>query len=79
MARGLRERRALTVVRISASAMGYVPRPDRNAVLREQFLLLAQRHRRYGAGMIYLKRATRRGTASITSASIGPMLRRGCN
>ncbi len=52
---GLSERRALTVVRMSASALRYVPRPDRNAALRDQIIALAQRHRRYGAGMIYLK------------------------
>jgi len=52
---GLTERRALAVVRISASALRYVPRPDRNANLRERILALAQRHKRYGVGMIYLK------------------------
>ena len=53
--RGLSERRALTVVRMSASAFRYAPRPDRNVELREQILALAQRHRRYGVGMIHLK------------------------
>jgi putative transposase len=53
--RGLTERRALTVVRMSASALRYVPAPDRNAVLRARIVALAHRHRRYGAGMIYLK------------------------
>ncbi|MBS7459048.1 IS3 family transposase [Coralloluteibacterium stylophorae] len=53
--RGLSERRALAVVRMSASAYRYAPRPDRNAELRERILALAQRHTRYGVGMIYLK------------------------
>jgi len=53
--RGLSERRALTVVRMSPSALRYAPAPDRNGVLRERIVALAQRYRRYGAGMIYLK------------------------
>ena len=40
---------------MSASALRYEPRPDRNAELRERIIGLAQRHRRYGAEMIYLK------------------------
>ena len=58
VARGLSERRALAVgrnERVSASAFRYVPRPDGNAVVRDRIVDLAQRHRRYGAGMIYLK------------------------
>ena len=53
--RGLSERRALTVVHMSASSLRYVPAPDQNASLRERITALAHRHRRYGAGMIYLK------------------------
>lgn len=53
--RGLTERRALRVVSMSASALRYRPAPDRNAALREEIRALAYRHRRYGAGMIYLK------------------------
>lgn len=53
--RGLSERRALTVVGMSASALRYAPRPDRNGALRDRIVALAHRHRRYGAGMIYLK------------------------
>ena len=53
--RGLSERRALSVTGMSASALRYQPKPDRNAALRERILTLAHRHRRYGAGMIYLK------------------------
>jgi putative transposase len=53
--RGLSERRALTVVRMSAAALRYEPRPDQDAGLRDRILALAHRHRRYGAGMIYLK------------------------
>ena len=54
-ARGLSERRGLRVIGMSASALRYQPRPDRNGVLREKIIGLAQRHRRYGAAMIYLK------------------------
>lgn len=40
---------------MSASAYRYQPAPDHNQALREQIVDLAHRHRRYGAGMIYLK------------------------
>jgi transposase InsO family protein len=53
--RGLSERRALRVIGMSASAYRYQPAPDRNVTLRGQIVALAQRHRRYGSGMIYLK------------------------
>src|ERR1700683_5461067 len=53
--RGLSERRGSQVVRMSASALRYQPRPDRNQGLRERIVALAQRHRRYGVGMIHLK------------------------
>ena len=53
--KGLSERHALRVVGISASSLRYCPAPDRNVALREKIVTLAQRHRRYGAGMIYLK------------------------
>jgi transposase InsO family protein len=53
--KGLSERRALAIVRMSASALRYAPRPDRNVELREHIVALAQRHRRYGVGMIHLK------------------------
>ena len=52
---GLSERRALAVVRMSASALRYTPPPDRDADLRGRIVALAHRHRRDGAGMIYLK------------------------
>jgi putative transposase len=55
VARGLSERQALTVAGMSASALRYVPAPDRNVELRARIVALAHRHRRYGAGMIYLK------------------------
>ena len=41
--KGLSERRALAVVRMSASAFRYTPRPDRNVELRERIVALAQR------------------------------------
>jgi putative transposase len=53
--RGLTERHALTVIGMSASSLRYTPAPDRNAGLRARIEALAHRHRRYGAGMIYLK------------------------
>ena len=53
--RGLSERHALRIIGMSASAYRYQPAPDRNSALREQIVALAHRHRRYGAGMIYLK------------------------
>ena len=52
VARGLSERRALAMLRMSASAYRYEPTPDRNVALCEWILALAQR---YGVGMIYLK------------------------
>lgn len=53
--KGLSERRALAAVQMSASALRYAARPDHNVELRERIQALAQRHRRYGVGMIYLK------------------------
>lgn len=40
---------------MSASALRYEPRPDRNGELRERLLALAHRHKRYGVGMVHLK------------------------
>lgn len=54
-AQGLTERHALRVVSMSASSLRYRSAPDRNLALRERIRSLAHRHRRYGAGMIYLK------------------------
>lgn len=53
--KGLSERRSLQVVGMSPSAFRYQPVVDRNTALKERIIALAQRHRRYGAGMIYLK------------------------
>jgi len=53
--KGLSEHQGLRVAGMSASAFRYTPRPDRNVGLRERIIALAQRHRRYGAEMIYLK------------------------
>lgn len=53
--KGLSERRCLQVLSMSASALRYQPPPDRNQELRERIIAIAQRHRRYGAEMIYLK------------------------
>ncbi len=52
---GLSERRSLLVIGMSPSALRYQPVADCNAALKERIIALAQRHRRYGAGMIYLK------------------------
>ena len=52
---GLSERRSLRIIGMSASAYRYEPAADRNGALKEKIMALAQRHRRYGAGMIYLK------------------------
>lgn len=52
---GLSERRSLRAIGMSSSAFRYQPVTDRNAALKEKIVALAQRHRRYGAGMIYLK------------------------
>lgn len=53
--KGLSERRSLKVVRMSSSSFRYEAAPDRNEPLKEMIVALAQRHRRYGSGMIYLK------------------------
>lgn len=53
--KGLSERHARRVVRMSASSFRYCPAPDRNIGLRQRIRLLAFRYRRYGAGMVYLK------------------------
>ncbi|OLI32568.1 transposase, partial [Xanthomonas oryzae pv. oryzae] len=53
--RGDSERRALAAIGMSASALRYCSREDRNGELRERICALAHRHRRYGVGMIYLK------------------------
>ena len=52
---GVSERRALALVRMSASSLRYTPAPDTNAALRARIVALAHQHCRYGAGMIYLK------------------------
>jgi transposase InsO family protein len=52
---GLSQRQALRFIGMSASSFRYEPAMDRNTALRARIVQLAQRHRRYGAGMIYLK------------------------
>jgi putative transposase len=52
---GLSERRSLAVTGMSASAYRYAARPDHNVELRQRIVVLAQRHKRYGVGMIHLK------------------------
>ena len=53
--RGLSERHASRIARISASAYRYQSRPDRNVELQREIVRLAHRHKRYGASMIGLK------------------------
>jgi transposase InsO family protein len=53
--KGLSERRSLSAMNMSASALRYRPRPDHNVAPRSRIVALAQRHRRYGVNMIYLK------------------------
>ena len=53
--KGLSERRSLRLADMSPSSFRYQPATDRNVVLKAQIIALAQRHRRYGADMIYLK------------------------
>ena len=53
--KGLSQRHALRIAKMSASSFRYEPAPDRNSALRGEIVTLAQRYRRYGAGMIYLK------------------------
>ena len=53
---GLSERRSLRLMGMSASAYRYQPvMAKKNRDLKAQIVALAHRHRRYGAGMIYLK------------------------
>lgn len=47
---GLTERRALSAIRMSASALRYAQVVDRNGDLRESILALAQHHRT-GSGL----------------------------
>jgi len=46
---------ALQVMHMTASALRYRPRGNRNVQLRQQIVALAQRRSRYGADIIYLK------------------------
>ncbi|GAA0915769.1 hypothetical protein GCM10009552_33760 [Rothia nasimurium] len=55
VSRELSERRSLAIAGMSAGAYRYEPRPDRNVELREMICALANRHKCYGVGMIYLK------------------------
>ncbi|SKB71770.1 Transposase InsO and inactivated derivatives [Luteibacter sp. 22Crub2.1] len=51
----LSKRRSLAIAGTSASAYRYEPRTESNVELREMICALANRHKRYGVGMIYLK------------------------
>ncbi|MFC3534082.1 IS3 family transposase [Vogesella facilis] len=53
--KGLSERRSLRLAGMSPSSFRYQPATNRNAALKAKIIALAQRHRRYGVGMIYLK------------------------
>lgn len=52
---GLSERHALRVIDTSSRAYRYQPAADRTCMLRQKIISLAQRHRRYGSGIIHLK------------------------
>ncbi len=54
-ARGLSERHALRMVKMSPSLLRYRRREDRNRVLRQRIVDLAHQHRRYGCRMIHLR------------------------
>jgi putative transposase len=75
--RGLSARRCLGLVGMSASALRYEPRADCNQALRERIVALAQRHRRYGGGMIYLKLRQAAIAVNYTSAWSGCIGSRG--
>jgi hypothetical protein len=49
------EGRSLVIAGMSASSFRYESQPERNVALRARIVALAQRHRRYGVGMIHLK------------------------
>ena len=52
---GEERKTSLAIAGMSASAYRYATRPDRNVDLCQRILALAQRHKRYGVGMIHLK------------------------
>src|SRR5450755_4918596 len=54
-ARGLSERRALRLARVSGSVLRYKRRNDGNQGLRERIIDMAHRYRRYGYRMIHLR------------------------
>lgn len=53
--RGMSERRALKLARLSPSVLRYERKDDGNGALRERIVALAQRHRRHGYRMIHLR------------------------
>lgn len=52
---GLPERQALRFIGMSESSFRHQSAPDHNVELCKRIVTLVHRHRRYGAGMIYLK------------------------
>jgi hypothetical protein len=62
--KGLGGRRSLAVAGMSASAYRYATQPDRNVELRQRIQDLAQRHKRYGVGMIQAKLPFKRAVAA---------------
>ena len=73
---------SMAVIGMSASSLRCVPGPDRNGALRARIVAVAQRHRRYGAGMIYLKlrqageRITHKRVARLYAEARLPVRRR---
>lgn len=53
--RGASERRASAAIGVSATALRYCPREDRNVEMRGRILALAHPHRRCSVAMIFLK------------------------
>jgi len=56
---GLSEHRSLRIIGVSASAYRYQPATGSNLALNDKIIAQAQRHRRYGAGMIHRKLCAR--------------------
>ena len=61
---GVSERRACKLIAIDRSSYGYEPRPDHNAVLRQELVNLARQKPRYGYRRLHALVTKRRFKAS---------------
>ena len=61
---GVSERRACKLIAIDRSSYGYEPRPDHNAVLRQELVNLARQKPRYGYRRLHALVTKRRFRAS---------------